>query len=264
MLDAPLVSICSITYNHEPYIRQCLDGFMMQKTNFPFEVIIHDDASTDKTADIIREYEAKYPDIIKPIYQKENQYSKGVEICGTYVYPKARGKYIAVCEGDDYWTDPYKLQKQVDFLEGHPEYSMCFHKAKVVYDGQPEKTSRLFDNIKERDYTIDELFLDWIVPTASILYRKEFSNAIKQDCNFMFGDGVLVLSMASCGKVHALGDSMSVYRRTKKGAILSMVKSEVFYERIFKNLQAIRANFPLLSNNAYMKKYTERCLGYIF
>ncbi|MDR2410234.1 MAG: glycosyltransferase [Bacteroidales bacterium] len=121
----PLVSVDCTTYNHATYIRQCLDGFVMQKTNFPIEIIVHDDASTDGTADIIREYEAKYPNLIKPIYQSENQYSKGVNVWYTYVRPMMKGKYIAFCNGDDYWTDPLKLQKQVDFLESHSEYSLC-------------------------------------------------------------------------------------------------------------------------------------------
>lgn len=116
----PLVSIRCLTYNHAPYIRQCLDGFVMQKTNFKFEAIVHDDASTDGTADIVREYATKYPDIIKPILETENQYSKHdgslKRIMNAAISPSA--KYIAMCEGDDYWTDPYKLQKQVDFLEG--------------------------------------------------------------------------------------------------------------------------------------------------
>ena len=97
--EIPLVSVCCITYNHEPYIVQALNGFLMQKTSFPFEVLIHDDASTDRTADIIREYEKKFPKIIKPIYQKENQYSKGNRaILASFVYPRAKGKYIALCE----------------------------------------------------------------------------------------------------------------------------------------------------------------------
>ena len=108
-MDKPLVSISCIAYNHESYIRQCLDGFLMQKTTFSFEILIHDDASTDNTTDIIREYERKYPDIIKPIYQKENQYSKGIPISATFNWPRAKGKYIAMCEGDDYWTDPLKI-----------------------------------------------------------------------------------------------------------------------------------------------------------
>lgn len=122
----PLVSICCITYNHEKYIRDAIESFLMQETNFPFEIIIHDDASTDKTADIIREYEKKYPELIKPIYQTENQYSKGVKINLEFNFPRAKGKYIALCEGDDYWTDPNKLQIQVAFLEENPDYVITY------------------------------------------------------------------------------------------------------------------------------------------
>lgn len=125
MRDKPLVSISCITYNHAPYIRQCLEGFVMQKTNFAYEVLIHDDASTDGTADIIREYENKYPDIIKPIYETENQWSKGRVGSIVFNIPRANGKYIALCEGDDYWIDPNKLQKQVDYLETNTNHDLC-------------------------------------------------------------------------------------------------------------------------------------------
>jgi len=264
VLTRPLVSVVCLTYNHEAYIRECLDGFVMQKTNFPFIAIVHDDASTDGTADIVREYEKKYPHIIKGIYQKENQYKTNPEAINNSIKPFLTGKYIALCEGDDYWTDPLKLQKQVDFMEANLEYSMCFHKAKVIYDDQPDKVSTLFGNIENRDYMLDELFLDWIVPTASIVYRSKFINNIKQDPDFMYGDGIIVLSMASCGKVRAFEEVMSVYRRTYSGIILSTVKSENFYNRTFKNLNAIRENFSQLSDTAYTQKYTDRCLGYIF
>ncbi len=137
MTFQPLVSICCITYNHESYIRETIEGFLMQKTKFPIEVLIHDDASTDKTADIIREYENKYPDIIKPIYQFDNKYSKGISVSETYNFPRARGKYIAMCEGDDYWTDPSKLQKQVDFMEVNPDCSLCFHASKNIRNNDP-------------------------------------------------------------------------------------------------------------------------------
>ena len=126
--ELPLVSIACITYNQEKYIHQCLDGFVMQKTNFKIEVVIHDDASTDNTPSIIREYCNNYPDLFVPILQTQNKYKEGKGILVPYVYPKCRGKYIALCEGDDYWTDPYKLQKQVDFLEANPEYGMCYTK----------------------------------------------------------------------------------------------------------------------------------------
>ena len=111
------VSIICLAYNHEKYIRSALQGFVDQITDFGYEVLINDDASTDKTADIIREYEKKYPDIIKPVYQKENQHSQGIRIISTYLLPKAQGEYLAYCEGDDFWTDPLKLEKEVSILE---------------------------------------------------------------------------------------------------------------------------------------------------
>ena len=117
-MSTPLVAIKCTVYNHEPYLRECLDGFVMQQTDFPFVAIVHDDASTDKSADIIREYAEKYPDIIKAYYETENQYSKGTLSKVMNEAVDATGaKYIALCEGDDYWTDPKKLQKQVDILE---------------------------------------------------------------------------------------------------------------------------------------------------
>lgn len=132
-MNTPLVSICCVTYNHAQFIRKCLDGFLLQQTDFPIEILIHDDCSTDGTTEIIREYEAKYPDLIFPLYEEENQYQHGkaAEI-DFYNYRRARGKYIAYCEGDDYWTDPLKLQKQVDFMEANPEYSVCFHNFYVI------------------------------------------------------------------------------------------------------------------------------------
>lgn len=134
---APLVSIRCLVYNHEPYLRQCLDGFVMQKTDFPFEAIVHDDASTDGSAAIIREYAEKYPGIIKPIYETENQYYKALgKIMYEAIHPGA--KYIAFCEGDDYWTDPYKLQKQVDILESDPEIGLVYTCASM-FDQQAQK-----------------------------------------------------------------------------------------------------------------------------
>lgn len=169
----PLVSICCITYNHEPYIRECLDGFLMQKTDFDFEILIHDDASTDKTADIIREYELKYPEIINPIYQTENQYSKGVRPINKFNFERAQGKYIAMCEGDDYWTDPLKLQKQVDFLDEHPEYVLSCHNYKTLdFDGKTLKGG--YEEYFVKDKTIieidEEMYLShWLTKTLTVV-----------------------------------------------------------------------------------------------
>ena len=134
----PLVSIICTAYNQEKYIRNCLDGFLMQKTDFPYEIIVHDDASTDQTAEIIREYERKHPECIRAIYQTTNQYSQGIRIVQTFIYPKTRGKFIAYCEGDDYWTDPLKLEKQVTALYAHPDCRLCLHRVEdVSEDGRP-------------------------------------------------------------------------------------------------------------------------------
>ena len=130
--ESLLVSISCITYNHANYIRDTIEGFLIQKINFPIEILIHDDASTDGTEEIIREYEEKYPEIIKPIYGTENQYVKGKRGSRTFNIPRAHGRYIALCEGDDYWTDPLKLQKQIDFLENNHDFSMCISSRIVI------------------------------------------------------------------------------------------------------------------------------------
>lgn len=121
------VSICCITYNHEKYIRDALESFLMQKTNFKYEIIVHDDASTDQTPQIIKEYAEKYPNIIVPILQTKNQYSQGIKIAATYIWPRARGKYITICEGDDFWIDEHKLQKQFEKMEIDKELAFCCH-----------------------------------------------------------------------------------------------------------------------------------------
>ncbi len=177
-MTEPLVSICCVTFNHEPYIRKCLDGFLMQKTTFPIEILIHDDASTDKTADIIREYEAKYPDLIFPIYETENKYSHGFETrMDFFNYNRARGKYIAYCEGDDYWTDPLKLQKQVDFLESHPDYSLCLHNFHDINSTTGQITyPRHYDILKngEEGMTVDvhDYFYTTLIQPLTLVFRK--------------------------------------------------------------------------------------------
>lgn len=214
----PAVSICCATYNHVQFIRQCLDGFVMQKTNLPFEVLIHDDASTDGTQDIIREYEAKYPDIIKPIYQKENQYSKGVRVSLVYNYSRVRGKYVALCEGDDYWTDPYKLQKQVDFLENHPDYVMCSHQFNRYWqaDGRLEEIAD--PHFKGADYDLSNLIGGrWLSQTLTVMYRRSALNLQDYEKYGMSMDMILFYALLKHGKGYCLPDVMAVYRYHKGG-----------------------------------------------
>ena len=179
MNDVPLVSICCLSFNHAPFIRKCLDGFLMQETSFPVEILIHDDASTDGTDKIIREYAEKYPDRIFPLFEEENKYSHGYKgkMDLAFNYSRARGKYVATCEGDDYWTDPMKLQKQVAFMEAHPEYSVCFHRCKHWYSKQDEFTDDdcggLFPGGCEGvDITLEMYFKRWITQPLTMLFRK--------------------------------------------------------------------------------------------
>ncbi len=209
----PLVSVYCLAYNHEKYIRDALEGFVSQKTNFPYEVFVHDDASTDNTAEIIREYANKYPQIIIPIIQKENQYSKGVPILRSCIYPLMKGKYIAVCEGDDYWCDDRKLQVQVDWLEDHPEYAFCVHNTKLIncLNGK----ERLINNCREdRDISTEEI-IQWkgnLFHTSSYMFRAMYKDIPHELLIRGVGDYPKSVYFATCGKVRYIGKVMSVYR----------------------------------------------------
>ena len=217
----PLVSVICTAYNHEKYIRKCLDGFVMQKTTFPFEVIVHDDASTDHTADIIMEYAKKYPQIIRPIIQKENQYSQKIRIGDNYMYPIARGKYCALCEGDDYWIDPYKLQKQAEALESHPDCQMCVGKAVTVYeDGTPgpsvfPKQQLQTGVISSREFL--KMAFSYSFHTSSYFYKtSQYRKLIDEMPEFKkqapVGDQVYLLYYGQLGPIYYINDALSVYR----------------------------------------------------
>lgn len=212
----PLVSICCATYNHRAFIRQCLDGFMMQKTKFQFEILIHDDASTDGTQNVVQEYEERYSDIIKPIYQTENQYSKEISVNLSYNYPRARGKYIAFCEGDDYWTDSDKLQKQVDFLESHSDYVMCSHCYKLYF----QREERMDDEIRPISNLLDGMSYDlsfltrggWLFQPLSVVFRKSALDLNKFLKYAIHIDAVLFYALLKEGKGYCMPDVMGVYR----------------------------------------------------
>lgn len=211
----PLVSICCITYNHAPYIRECLDGFMMQKTRFPIEIIINDDASTDGTTEIIKEYEAQHPDIIKPIYQVENQYSKGVRgMYANFCFPRAQGKYIALCEGDDYWTDPLKLQKQVDFLESHPDYVMCSHRYNLYIQNKGVFQNDWYGNRTEGvNYNLNTLIHGgWFFHPLTVMFRSDKLDLDEYSQYKYSMDAVLFFHLLKKGEGYMMSDNMSVYR----------------------------------------------------
>lgn len=212
----PLISIVCNTYNHEPYIRDAIEGFLMQKTEYSYEILLYDDASTDKTADIIREYEKKYPEIIKPIYQTVNQYSKGLRP-GHQNRCRATGKYIALCEGDDYWIDHNKLQKQIEYLENHPDCTFCFTNGSVCNKNGlsnqviPWNKSSSYKKGKN-DYNTGEIIMLGYIPTASFVYRNNYKLPVFPEGTFT-GDLFLETVMTNYGYAHFIDEQMVAYRR---------------------------------------------------
>lgn len=212
MAKKPKVSVVTITYNHEAFIRQTLDSFLMQQTDFPFEIVVADDCSTDKTQDIIREYAKARPDIIKPILRKKNI---GAVPNSTASLQAAQGKYIALCEGDDYWTDPQKLQIQADFLDKHPGHGLCFHPAKVIFENNEEKSFTHPDISEKATFTTTGLVQRNYIHTSSVMYRRQNYDRIPQ--NILPLDWYLHLYHAKFGKIGFIERPMSAYRRHSGG-----------------------------------------------
>lgn len=267
------VSVCCIVYNHGKYLRKTLDGFVSQETDFPFEVIIHDDASTDDSADIIKEYALLYPDIIRPILQSVNIYSKGISIIDNYIVPVIRGKYVAVCEGDDYWIDIHKLQKQYDLMEKTPESCFCVHRVKTV----DENCNELSRCIPEGDYE-SQLFNSnqfiafcrkYSFQTSSYFFRTD--EYIKYRLNrptfaktCPVGDMPAMLYFGNLGPVCYINDIMSCYRRgvpasvTVNNAKSNPIQKIFYYYRMKKSFQ----EFDLYSRMKYHKICIERISTY--
>lgn len=214
----PLVAIQCFVYNHESFLRDCFEGFVMQQTNFPFVAIVHDDASTDGSAAIIREYEEKYPYIFRPIYEIENQFSKrdgSLERVMNETTDAIGVKYVAMCEGDDYWIDSLKLQKQVDFMEIHKD-CVCHSHNSLVLNTKSQAIS-LFNKkmFNVKDYNLNSfLKMGWFTPTQSLLYRKEAYHPFSDMPNFMHGDYSLLLNiqLKAGSYLHYENEIMSVYR----------------------------------------------------
>lgn len=265
-----LVLCDTITYNHAPYIRDAMDGFTMQQTNFPFVCYIIDDASTDGEQGVIKAYMDEHfqmdnaefydlelanvivakhntnPNCTFAVYLLKRNLWKEPTLKYSHRIPwENRCKYIALCEGDDYWTDSMKLQKQVDFLESHPDYSMCFHGADI------KNTSNRIaeiacETIETREYFSQDVFPGWLVPTASIVYRCAVVNAypIVHPEYFKAGDIVLILKCTHTGRVWAMSEHMSVYHMNPGGVMNTEMNDPRLCEQLCKHYQGILLNFP--------------------
>lgn len=240
------VSIFCLAFNQSKYIRQALDSMLMQETDFDYEILINDDCSTDGTKEIITEYQTKYPDIIKPVFHKENQYSKGKRsFILRYLIPKSKGKYFAICEGDDYWTDPHKLQKQVDFLDQHEDY--VIHSANARYLSVDKRlNNKKISNMKtDNTYNIKDFATENPLITCTTMFRNvQIPNKYKEillSKDVIFGDWTLysVLLQLTGKKAYKSIEVTSVYRKHQKG-IFSKMDDQGRYEQHVKQLKLLQ------------------------
>lgn len=255
----PLVHTHTLTYNHEQYIADTIEGILMQKTTFPVVILIHEDCSTDNTASIVRKYQEKYPQLIKAYFQEENIYNLDwntkQEKRKAYNSWKV-GKYQATCEGDDYWIDPLKLQKQVEFMENNPDYSLCFHDMFHFWEGKTNPPSYINGFMEKTSFNTEEIILKkFTVGTASMLFRNKYmidNTRIEKIHSF---DALMqTYLLAYYGKVKFLPDLMAVYRKNEKG--VSYGQSADYVKKLMdENLKGFNeaTNFEL-SNVIELKK----------
>lgn len=257
MKQQPLLSICCITYNHLNFIEQAIESFLMQKTTFSFEIIINDDCSTDGTTEILKKYEKKYPELIFPIYHAENEFSKGIRgITARNTFPRARGKYIALCEGDDYWTDPLKLQKQVDFLEKNENINLCFHQVNFVDVNSQHLEFRQyqFDGNFSQYINYETVLANWCITTCSIVFRKTFERFPSYFMDCEVGDQPLSYFVNLDKSFYYIADVMASYRITDSGYMGTLFHKKLKSKMDFPFLDKINE----LSNKKYNRIIQKR------
>lgn len=265
-----LVSILCTAYNHEKFIEKTIIGFLNQVTEFNYEIIIHDDASSDKTPHIINEYKNKYPNIIKPILQNENQYSKGVNILHAIMLPIASGKYIAFCEGDDYWIDELKLQKQITYMEKNQGCTFSFTNALIDYNSVPKHPRKLvaipwtpFDthnyNPHQEIFRIEDIIKMICIPTASFVVRKHTLHSLPKLSNDCFqGDRYIELYSIYKGYGYFVNEITCAYRRNVEGSLTnrwqSIVSEKKTIHPVIKQFLAMYDEFDVITNNKFSKE----------
>lgn len=276
-VNTPKISICCLTYNHEKYVRQTLEGFIKQKTEEPFEILIHDDASTDGTVEIIEEYRKRYPNLIFPIYQSENQYQKGKKMNYEFQFVNARGTYIAMCEGDDYWTDEYKLQRQYEIMENHLECSVCTHMVSWIQESG-EMLDKTFPPyalpegiLTPRQYMEMEVGnIEWMFQTSSYFFRtsdilEQWREKPSYMMKSMVGDLPMMLHLITKGMIYYLPRRMSCYRLASSSSVTqyAFVQKER-QTKYFKNQILCMKEYNSYTGGKYSEEIERYCKHYEF
>ena len=250
----PKLSIVCLTYNHEHYIRESIESFLNQDIDFNIEILIHDDASTDNTAKIIKEYEKLYPFLIKPVYEETNQYSIGGFAFSFDELKRVKGEYIALCEGDDYWIDSNKLQKQINYLEQNKDCSLCFHASRNFINNEIFYIQR--PKIVTKDYKYDMkyavLFDGGFMATNSMLFlNKYILDLPKWVIDAPAGDFALTLLLASKGKIGYINETMSAYRVLAIGSWSTRIKNRAIATKHYNSLLKMLTEFNVWSGFRY-------------
>ncbi len=237
LTDQPKVSICVISYNHENYVEKCLDSIFEQKVSFSYEIILGEDSSKDQTAAIIKSYADKYPHLLKAFIREKNV---GAKANFLHCFLQCKGEYIVFIEADDYWTDPLKLQKQVDFLDQHPEASACFHNAQMIFEDGSNRPSILINPPNQKPWIETADFLvekeTWFMATAAVMMRRKFVHPLPEwFLHSKSGDIPMYVILAEKGPIGYLPEVMSIYRKNEGGiSMTDHVHSEAFIQnRIF-------------------------------
>ncbi len=264
------VSVFCATFNQEKYLRQCLESLLMQKTSFRYEILVHDDASSDGTREIISEFEDKYPEIIKPLYQSENQYSKGVKITKEFQFPRAKGRYIAFCEGDDFWDDPEKLQKQYDIMEKNESCVACVARTNCCNeDGSPNERSIPDRRIELTTGPISSpdacalIYGGYAFQTSSFFLRREVLETAYTHfyIDVVNGDEAYLMAAVSLGKFYYIDSALSTYRLNSKGSWNEKSQKWSRAKQIEHQMKIQNARFRFF--NETDKRFREQTISYL-
>lgn len=240
-----------MVYNQEKYLKRCLDGFVNQKTNFPFEIVVHDDCSTDKSKSIITSYANNYPDLFVTIFETENKFSQNVNILDNIMLPASSGRYIALCEGDDYWIDDHKLQKQFDIMEADNTISLSAHNT-IIHDLSGKQNDSLFNHWKKiRALSDEEIFMNWEIHTSSYFYKRDVCTYPSNMKPIWCGDYARLLLARSKGKIVCLPDVMSVYNCNNTNGLTWQLNNLEISEKKESERQKFLSDFDEMTNNKF-------------